>query len=485
MVAMLLNLNLSLIDLDNAWSILLFGTLILLAVAVHVFVNFWRLRKIPGPLIAAFSRAWLLNTVNSGDAAQRYAATSQRYGRLVRTGPNHLLTSDPDVVKRILSVHSGYRRGPWYDFLRLDPRNSYLVTEQDHNAHQAKRHQMAAGYAGTDIVDFEPIINACIQDWITHIHVFGISTENSTVKVDLASSIQYLTTDIISYLCFGEPFGFVKQYSDVHGFLQMVESRLPIMEWLSVLTELNKLLSLLANIPLLGQRLLPQSTDKSGVGAIVGISKRVVEEHVSSRRKTKCDMLDSFLKHGVSPKEAQSEITIALVAGSDTTATALRATVLHIITNNHVYCKLRNEIMNADAVGKLSRPAKNDEAKQLPYLQACIKEALRIFPPITWPRERVTPPHGDMLLGYFVPGGTFIGIDAVGTMRNEVFGKDSDVFRPERWLHRNASDLAAMERVHELIFGHGDTRCLGIRIAQMTLNKVLTEVSTLYLEKNR
>ena len=171
------------------------------------------------------------------------------------------------------------------------------------------------------------------------------------------------------------------------------------------------------------------------------------------------------------------------VAGSDITATALRAAVLYIITSPPVYNRLTNEIANAETLKKLSRPASHDEAKQLPYLQACIKEALRIFPPITWPRERVTPPQGDMLLEHFIPGGTFIGIDAVGTMRNEVFGDDPDVFRPERWLKKSPSDIAAMEKVHELVFGHGDTRCLGIRIAQMTLCKVLVEVSLYLLEE--
>lgn len=63
-----------------------------------------------------------------------------------------------------------------------------------------------------------------------------------------------------------------------------------------------------------------------------------------------------------------------------------------------------------------------------------------------------------------------------GSLLSDIFGPDPDVFRPERWLEAGSTNLAQMERVHELVFGHGATRCLGIRIATMTLNKVFVEV---------
>lgn len=74
-----------------------------------------------------------------------------------------------------------------------------------------------------------------------------------------------------------------------------------------------------------------------------------------------------------------------------------------------------------------------------------------------------------------------MGLNAWGTQLNPVFGDDAHVFRPERWLpesyNDNGSQIAAMTKVHELIFGHGMTRCLGIPIAMMNLNKIFIEVS--------
>ena len=165
-------------------------------------------------------------------------------------------------------------------------------------------------------------------------------------------------------------------------------------------------------------------------------------------------------------------------AGSDTTATAIRATLLNIITNPLVYAKLQAEIDYAIARGVISSPVRNEEAvRELPYLQACLKEGLRIFPPITALRERVTPPQGDTINGYYIPGGVNIGLNMRGLLMNKVFGPDPDVYRPERWVDRTPEDLKQMDRVQELVFGYGFTRCLGIPIATMNLNKVFVEVS--------
>lgn len=164
-------------------------------------------------------------------------------------------------------------------------------------------------------------------------------------------------------------------------------------------------------------------------------------------------------------------------AGSDTTATALRATLLNIITNPGVYSRLQKEIDTAFSCGQLSDAIRNEEARGLPYLQACIREGLRIFPPITALRERVTPPEGDVINGHQVPGGVNVGLNMRGVLLNEVFGPDPEIYRPERWLESSEERANEMKSVQELVFGHGSTRCLGINIAQMDLNKVIVQVS--------
>jgi cytochrome P450 len=97
------------------------------------------------------------------------------------------------------------------------------------------------------------------------------------------------------------------------------------------------------------------------------------------------------------------------MAGSDTSATIIRVMLLHVLTNPMILGKLHAEIDNGIREGRISAPIRDVEARELPYLQACIKEALRLWPPVTGLLQKVTPPEGDTVEGKFIPGGTFIG----------------------------------------------------------------------------
>lgn len=147
------------------------------------------------------------------------------------------------------------------------------------------------------------------------------------------------------------------------------------------------------------------------------------------------------------------------------------------MTNPQIYTTLRSEIRNAVARGQISTPVQDSEAKHLVYLQACILEGLRKFPPVTQLLERVVPPGGDTLGGFHLPGGTFVGLNMWGLqLDKEVYGDDADLFRPERWLTEDAAQLEAMHQTHGLIFGHGPTKCLGAAMAVMELTKITFEL---------
>ena len=88
----------------------------------------------------------------------------------------------------------------------------------------------------------------------------------------------------------------------------------------------------------------------------------------------------------------------------------------------------------------------------------------------------MVPPEGDIINGHRIPGGTFIGLNTWGTQLDDVFGDDPEAFRPERWLTNSEDHLKAMHHTHELIFGYGSTKCLGMPMAMMELHKVIFEV---------
>jgi cytochrome P450 len=138
-----------------------------------------------------------------------------------------------------------------------------------------------------------------------------------------------------------------------------------------------------------------------------------------------------------------------------------------------VQANLFKELSNA----KISNPIKDAEARELPYLQAVIKEGMRIFPPVTGLFLKEAPPGGDTLNGVFIPEGTCIGSSAFGVMRNpKIWGKDACLFRPERWLEGDSEEIQQKDLNLELVFGYGRYQCLGKNVARMELNKIFVEV---------
>lgn len=161
--------------------------------------------------------------------------------------------------------------------------------------------------------------------------------------------------------------------------------------------------------------------------------------------------------------------------------------LIHILTSPRVHTRLMAEF-TAPPV-KISSPITDVEARQLPYLQAVIKESMRVLPPAIGADFREVPLGGDVLCGKFVPAGTWVGLNWVAMLMNkECFGHDATLFRPERWLSdaktgqmTDARDdekrIRRMEQDLELAFSYGKSQCLGKNIALMELNKVVAEVS--------
>lgn len=111
-----------------------------------------------------------------------------------------------------------------------------------------------------------------------------------------------------------------------------------------------------------------------------------------------------------------------------------------------------------------------DNAVQLQYTQASIKEAQRLHPVIgmSLPR-RVPRGEGMTVHGLLVPPGTTVGCNPVSLHRNtDIFGQDAEAYRPDRWLDRRED----MDR-HNLIYGGGARTCPGRHLAEMLVSKIV------------
>lgn len=162
-----------------------------------------------------------------------------------------------------------------------------------------------------------------------------------------------------------------------------------------------------------------------------------------------------------------------VVAGADTTLVSTNAAIRYIYSDSRVLAKLRAEITEAIDMGKLSLPNPDyDQVASLPYLNACLKEAMRLHPAVAMPLQRVVPRGsnedgsiGRVIAGkFYLPPGTKVGMSAWTLhMSKEAFGDDAEVFKPERWLGEDRQELEK----YNLTFGMGARVCLGKNISMM------------------
>lgn len=117
----------------------------------------------------------------------------------------------------------------------------------------------------------------------------------------------------------------------------------------------------------------------------------------------------------------------------------MRTAVYHLLAHPETLQKLLDELHETDQTHNLTRPYPAwSEIKDLPYLDACVQEAVRLHPPFCLPLERVAPRGGVVIRGRYFPEGTCIGMNPYVVNRHgETFGEDADAWRPERWLVRD------------------------------------------------
>ncbi|EIM89578.1 cytochrome P450 [Stereum hirsutum FP-91666 SS1] len=177
-----------------------------------------------------------------------------------------------------------------------------------------------------------------------------------------------------------------------------------------------------------------------------------------------------------------------LVAGHETTSTALTWTIFALSVQSHIQTKLRSEIMQ--------RPADSptmDEINSLPYLDGVIREVMRLHAPVAQSeriavRDCVVPlggsgsrdKNGVVMDHLRLREGDIVKLPIRAINRSkEIWGEDAEEFKPERWLNDNKSKTEA--QVHSvpgvwsnlMSFLSGPHACIGYRFSIVEMKYLL------------
>ncbi|KAJ5240002.1 Cytochrome P450 [Penicillium chermesinum] len=459
------------------------GILLLLAVA-HFTRNYLTAgaSSIPGPFWAKFSNLWRFIDVAHGHAEETLCKLHVEHGDYVRVGPNAVSVRNLDALKTIYGINQGYQKASHLEpQVELSARpdstecsNRWqtgnqpptLFTTTDENFHAAIKRPVTSAYSMSTLTEFEPFVDSTIHTFFRRLDEFV--TQNKVCDIAKGCDVEGIM-------------GAIEKMLDYAG-------KVGQMPWLDYVLIKNPL----------RQYIKGGSTSAVARFARARIDERFRElseaGQAASPPRTHRDFLARFLEaqkahpNVVTDNQVFSYTVSNVNAGSDTTAISLRAILYYTLKTPRVSEKLDKELRLALDEGRISFPVSwKQSQEQLPYLDAVIKEALRLHPAVGLLLERIVPEGGLQLPGGpYLPGRTIVGANPWTIHRHSCFGKEVNSFIPERWLRAEGeSESAYQSRKQQMLratftFGAGPRTCIGKNISLLEIYKLIPSLLLRY-----
>ncbi|RAL10282.1 cytochrome P450 [Aspergillus homomorphus CBS 101889] len=441
------------------------------------------LARFPGPPLASISRLWVILHVARGNAVAEQRELHRKYGAIVRIAPNELIINDARSLKTIYGFNSGFTKTDFYlpfrsPFARY-PDHFSAIDEQLHAKRRRIVNQM---YSMTKVLQAEKYVDNCMDHLLEKFE--ELAQQGATI--DFYQWARMYAYDVVGEFFFGRPFGLLQKGHDFLGYTTATDFLIPVMAVAGVMPSYVRSLFMLGGLIFSRTRKAFKALEQLAHAADVAVEERMDNTKKIDGLPWHPDLLSRVFEIYYREGEAldykvidvKMEAFGAFFGGSDTTAISMASIIFYILRDREIYGKVLDEIDTATSKGALSVPhIAYREAVKLPFLSACIKEAMRVHPSTGLTLPRLTPKEGSLISGYRVPGGARIGANAVIVQSDKsVFGGDADEFRPERWLHSGADGLAQ----YSLQFGAGSRTCMGKHIAMCEIYKVIPQILRTY-----
>ncbi|KAI9711044.1 MAG: hypothetical protein M1820_002482 [Bogoriella megaspora] len=391
---------------------------------------------------------------------------------VARCAPNEVSFASTAAAKDIFTSGKGYHKSSFY-WVFPPPENPDIFTEVREWKHAQMKRFAAVPYSLKSMQNMTPSIEEIERLLLQKLD--GFFAANPGAPCNLGDWLHWYAFDVLGEVAFSRNFGFLEQGKDVEGCIKLIDDMqwydglIGQVPWLHYFLRLNPLKPYIpfmgVSKPSLITRYAREELKKREEGEDLEVNQQDLMEQLleaNAKNPDKFSKADVFsVAHG------------AIFAGSDSTASTMQSFFHSVLSHPPVYSRLAAEIEDAEKAAKLSPLVQFHEAQDLPYFQACLKEAMRLRPAVGLNIERVIPPEGAEIDGTRYPGDAVAAVNGWVLHRDKTrFGQDADIYRPERWLEENAKD---MER-HLYQFGGGSHLCIGRNLALLEMNKILPQL---------
>lgn len=447
---------------SSIWALLVLVVAYVVWTVVYAY-TLHPLAKFPGPWWAHISRIPYWIVAVQGDQIKLMRRLHEKYGPVIRFSPNELSYTDPQAWKDVCGHYPGNSENYKAQEAHLPYINGTpsLLTAPTTD-HRRMRRVFSPAFSDRSLRQQEPLFHKYVDLLISKLR--GTAGQ----PVPLGQMLNFATFDIMGDLTFGQPLGLL-QSSEYSSWVKNVFDAvrvLPLIQFIEYYPLLSKLYKYLE----------PKSLNKMKTTHFKHSADRV-----DKRLEKKSDQPDIWnivlsAEDGknLSLNEMHSNADLFMLAGTDTTATLLCGLTYLLSMDTERMSKLAKEVREQQKAHGLGF----DSLANFTYLNACIQETLRLYPPVPTGIPRAIPAEngGRMICGKWVPTGVRCSIHQYVTYRSAANFKDPDSFVPERWLGdpRYADD----RRDACQPFSYGPRNCIGQNMAWHEMRLIFASLLT-------
>ena len=361
-------------------------------------IYFHPFSKFPSPRFAAASSLPKIRNALKGDGVYWVVDLHQKYGEVVRIAPDELSFSGAGSFKDIYGYKTADRprllKDPKFHEVPGTKRHDLLSASDE--AHSRQRRLFANAFSDRALKTQEPLFLTYVDALCDKIR--RQIAQDPQHKFNMVSMYNFTTFDVMGDLTFGEPLDMLEN-SSYHPWVASIFANFRFGTYLHSLQCYPALANLLlAMVP-------PKLQEKRKMHSEFSharVDRRLAKD--DARPDIWGLVLDkqNDSEKGLTREEMYANSSLFMIAGTETTATLLSGLTYYLLANPDKLAMLTEEI-------RREFPIENEitieRLQALSYLNACVEEGLRMYPPISNGLPRMVPPAGLTVDGHYVPGG--------------------------------------------------------------------------------
>ncbi|OTB16117.1 hypothetical protein K445DRAFT_300000 [Daldinia sp. EC12] len=431
---------------------------------------FHPLAPMPGPKLYAISPFPISLSRLQGRVPYKFAELHEKYGPIVRVGPDEVSCAGPTSFKDLYGPRYG-KGGP----LTRDSRAATVkekfgavgMFQAGVQEHAQIRRQLNPAFSEKASREQEPLVMGYINAMVQKLR--DASAKGG--PVDIEKYTMWTTFDIQGDLVFGENVFKCIEQEQYHPWLSICMAYFTSGIYTHALNDISPW-ALWIWQKLFIPKSFAEAQDYHLKTTLDLVDKRMATKETDHPDYMSFVISESKAGEVLTKEQMYANAQMLVTAGSETVATAAATTLFLLLIHPEAMDRAKREVRSTFTSEQDITAA---SVTTLSYLVAAIDESMRVWAPVaTSFHPRQVSSGGCVVDGYFIPEGSMIGIHNHAIGRLERYFKDAEKFVPERWLgdERYANDSREVFQP----FSSGPLNCLGLTMGRMETRVILAKL---------